>query len=246
MRGDAPAAPMENAHSIRGDAFECPLVAKRMLHAMRRQRTGGWATLDAPALQALLTDAVERDRGLRDRLMLEARSANADGLPEMQAAVRQASAVTRFLDWGEAAGYGDNLRHLAGLLEQWLRGPHAHHVVELAELAIANAERSLEQIDDSNGEVMPAVQEIVEIHRRACEQTKPDAARLAERLFTLQTEGQRDGWMFGNAKSGRARCRISSNIRMLDAMPNAASAWRTSDAPATRDRCRPERALRQK
>lgn len=150
------------------------------------------ATLDESALREWLMEAVERDRGLRDRLLLEAKSVNADGLGDMKAAVRQATSVSRFLEWDEAGDYGDNLTHLARLLEQWLRGPHAQHVVELAELAIENAERSLEQIDDSNGEVMPAIQELVEIHRRACEQTKPDATRLAERLFRLQTEGQWD------------------------------------------------------
>jgi tetratricopeptide (TPR) repeat protein len=149
-------------------------------------------TLDAAALRALLADAMERDRGLRDRLLLEAKSANAGGLAEMKAAVHQASAVTRFLDWGEAGDYGDKLLHLAGLLEQWIQGSRAHHVVELAELAIVNAERSLEQIDDSNGEVMPAIHELADIHRRACEQTGPDAVRLAERLFRFQTEGQWD------------------------------------------------------
>lgn len=148
--------------------------------------------LDASVLRERLMEAAERDRGLRDRLLLEAKSANADGLADMKAAVRQATSVSRFLDWDEAGDYGDGLTHLARLLEQWLRGPHARHVVELTELAIENAERSLEHIDDSNGEVMPSIEALIDVHRRACEQTKPDAARLAERLFKLQTEGQWD------------------------------------------------------
>ncbi len=77
---------------------------------------------------------------------------------------------------------------LVGILRQRLAGPHAAQVVELAELAVAEAERSLEQIDDSGGSVMPAIQELVSVHHEACLQTHPDPVWLAERLFRLQTE----------------------------------------------------------
>ncbi len=60
------------------------------------------------------------------------------------------------------------------------------------ELAIAGAEESLEQIDDSNGEAMPAIQLLAEVHRRACQQRRPDPVEPAERLFHLQTEGSWD------------------------------------------------------
>lgn len=59
----------------------------------------------------------------------------------------------------------------------------------LCELAIANAEKGLEQIDDSSGDVMPAIRQLAEMHGRACEQTNPDAVRLSERIFHFQMEG---------------------------------------------------------
>lgn len=169
-----------------------PVKPRRKRKTYGEQIQAYLESLDASMLLERLMEAAERDRGLRDRLLLEAKSVNADGLADMKAAVRQATSVTRFLDWDETGDYGDGLTHLARLLEQWLRGPHALHVVELTELAIENAERSLEHIDDSNGEVMASIEALVDVHRRACEQTKPDVARLAERLFRLQTEGQWD------------------------------------------------------
>ncbi len=176
---------------FRADDAE-PAKPRRKRKTYSEQIQGYLATLDASALQGWLMEAMERDRGLRDRLLLQARATHASGLTEMKSAVRQVCTVSRFLDWGEAGDYGDNLVQLAQSLRQWLEGPHARHVVELAELAIASAEHSLEQIDDSNGEVMPAIQQLVEAHVLACEQTRPDAIQLAQRLFRFQTDGHWD------------------------------------------------------
>ena len=65
-------------------------------------------------------------------------------------------------------------------------------MVELCELAIAGAEKILEQIDDSNGDVMPAILELASVHLDACKVTGPDPVKLAKRLFPLPTEGRWD------------------------------------------------------
>ncbi|KVD78939.1 hypothetical protein WS62_28385 [Burkholderia sp. ABCPW 14] len=147
------------------------------------------ATLAKDALQELLLEAVARDLTLRNKLLFAARAAGASDLPGMKAAVRQAARISRPLDWREAGAYGDGLVSLADMLRQRLSGSHAAQVVELSELAIAGAEKSLEQIDDSGGEVMPAIRELAAVHLDACKLTRPDPVKLAERLFRLQTEG---------------------------------------------------------
>ena len=147
------------------------------------------STLSEEALRDLILQAAERDTTLRDSLLFAARTANVDDLPSIRTAVRQATRVSGPLDWREASAYGDGLLSLAAMLRQRLTGPHAAHVVELAEIAIAEAEKSLEQIDDSSGNVMPAIQQLAAVHLDACMQTKPDAIKLAERLFRYQTEG---------------------------------------------------------
>jgi uncharacterized Zn finger protein len=150
------------------------------------------ATLGKDALKELLMDAVERDLTLRDKLLFTARAAGTSDLPGMKAAVSQATRISRPLDWRESGAYGDGLMSLADMLRQRLSGPHAAQVVELSELAIAGAEKSLEQIDDSNGDVIPAILELASVHLDACKLTAPDPVKLAERLFRFQTEGKWD------------------------------------------------------
>ncbi|SPB18176.1 zinc finger SWIM domain-containing protein [Caballeronia novacaledonica] len=150
------------------------------------------ATLDDDAIRKLLLEAVERDMVLRDKLLFAARAASANDLPSMKAAVREATRIGRPLDWREAGGFGDGLFSLAEALRLRLSGPAAAQVVELAELAIAGAEESLEQIDDSNGDVMPGILELAAVHLEACKQTSPDPVKLADRLFRYQSEGAWD------------------------------------------------------
>ncbi|MBN3818334.1 hypothetical protein G3N57_17735 [Paraburkholderia sp. Se-20369] len=150
------------------------------------------AALDEDALRHWLLDAAERDRTLRDRLLFEARAANADDVSSLKAAVRQLARVARPLGWDEAHVYGENLFELADMLRRQLAGPHAAQVVELAELAIADAEASLEQIDDSDGSVAPGIRELADLHLDACRRTQPDPVKLAERLFRLQADGRWD------------------------------------------------------
>jgi hypothetical protein len=147
------------------------------------------ATLDEDTVRDLLLEAVERDMALRDKPLFAARAATANDLPSMKTAVRQATRISRPLDWREAGAYGDGLMSLADMLRERLAGPHAAQVVDLTELAIAGAEKILEQIDDSGGDVMPAIMELAAVHLEACRQTRPDAVKLAERLFRFQTEG---------------------------------------------------------
>ncbi|MFM0073147.1 SWIM zinc finger family protein [Paraburkholderia sediminicola] len=147
------------------------------------------ATLGEDTMRDLLLEAAEHDMTLRDKLLFAARAANASDLSSMKTAVRQATRISRPLDWREAGAYGDALISLADMLRQRLSGPHAAQVVELAELAISGAQTSLEQIDDSGGDVLPAIMELASAHLEACRQTRPDAVKLAERLFLYQTEG---------------------------------------------------------
>ncbi len=148
------------------------------------------ATLDESALRRWLLEAVDRDVALRDKLLFAARSATANDLPALKTTVRQTTRVTRLLRWQEAREYADGLLSLADMLRLLLDGPYAANVMELAELAIEGAEKSLERIDDSGGYVIPALHELAAVHREACERTGPEPVALAERLYRLQREDQ--------------------------------------------------------
>lgn len=142
--------------------------------------------LDKDVLQEFLLDAAEFDRNLRDKLLLAARATQASDLSSMKEVVRTTTRVQRPLDWREAGIYAEKLAGLVDTLRQRLAGPHAAEVVELSELAIAGADKGLEKVDDSNGYVWPTIHELAAVHLEACEQTRPDPAKLAERLFRLQ------------------------------------------------------------
>lgn len=198
------------------------------------------ATLGKDALQDLLMDAVERDLTLRDKLLFAARAAGTSDLPGMKAAVRQATRISRPLNWRESGDYGDGLMLLADMLRQRLAGPHAAQVVELSELAIAGAEKSLEQIDDSSGDVMPAILELASVHLDACTLTSPDPVKLAERLFRLQTEGEWDtfydvlpAYAAPLGKNGLSRYRelVNEAWEALPALPPGEDDQRSYDSP---------------
>ncbi|MEK6424338.1 MAG: SWIM zinc finger family protein [Burkholderia gladioli] len=148
------------------------------------------ATLSKEALQTYLLDAAERDVALRDRLLFAARASDGADAQTLKAVVRQMTRTSGLVDWQMAGEYADGLLSLADMLRQRLSAPNgqAKQVVELSELAIAGAEHSLEQIDDSNGNVMPAILELAAVHLDACKQTAPEPVTLAERLFRFQTE----------------------------------------------------------
>jgi len=185
-------------------------------------------TLDEHALRRWLLDATERDRSLRDRLLFDARAAQAGDVTSLRAAVRQLARVSRPLAWDEAHLYGEQLFELADMLRRQLAGAHAAHVVELAEQAIAEAEASLERVDDSDGSVAPGIGELAAVHLDACIQTRPDPVKLADRLFRLQTAGEWDTFrdvlpayaeVLGDAGLGRYRERVEGSWAVLPARP---------------------------
>ncbi|WP_051071649.1 SWIM zinc finger domain-containing protein [Azoarcus sp. KH32C] len=149
------------------------------------------ATLDEVALRALLLEAVGRDELLRDKLVMAARANSSSDLNGLRAVVKQATDTHGFLDWREAASYAYRLDDLAELLERRIEFGSVG-LVELIEEAIADAEEALQQIDDSNGEVIPAIKRLQRVHLSACSVLRPEPVALARRLFEFQMNGEWD------------------------------------------------------
>lgn len=149
------------------------------------------ATLEESELREALLDAAEWDRRLRDKLLFAAKASAGSDTASLRAAIRQATRASGFLDWREAADYAARLEQLTGLLEKRI-GDGNPRLVELIEEAIAFAESALGNIDDSNGEVYPAIEALQAVHLQACTNLNPDPVALAERLFRYQMEGEWD------------------------------------------------------
>lgn len=141
-------------------------------------------------LVELLLDTAERDERLYQSLLLKAecvvRGADADKV--FRKAIDRATGIYGFMDWREVGDFAANLNQVVELLAELLTPDNAAILIELAEYAIESVEESLEQIDDSNGEVGGIVQALGDLHLNACKLAKPKPRTLAERLFRLETE----------------------------------------------------------
>lgn len=140
-------------------------------------------------LVELLLDTAERDDRLYQSLLFKAERAAAgtDVVNVFHKAIDQATRTHGFIDWRESGDFAANLDQVVESLAELLTPDSASMLIELAEYAIERVEESLEQIDDSNGEVGGIVATLGDLHLRACELAKPEPQALAERLFRLET-----------------------------------------------------------
>ena len=143
------------------------------------------------------------DPGIRDKLLFSARAGVGSDISSLRSVVRQATKVSSFVDWREVGAYANRLGDLAQILDERI-GDGNPKLVELIEDAIAQAEDSLQQIDDSNGEVMPVIMQLRGVHERACNHLGPDPVALAERLIPVR-DHRRLGYFPQRASPGYER-----------------------------------------
>ncbi|MGR8936088.1 MAG: DUF6880 family protein [Gammaproteobacteria bacterium] len=144
--------------------------------------------IPAKAEFGVLLDAAERDERLFRSLLLKAErtAGSLDVVKSYRRMIDNATRSRGFIDYDEAGAYGDELAQIVESLQELLTPEDAGALVELAEHAIERIEAALEQIDDSNGEVGGVVQELSDLHLRACEMARPEPLALAERLFDYE------------------------------------------------------------
>ncbi len=147
--------------------------------------------LGAEALLKLVLEAARRDDGLREKLLMAATVSESKGLSSLRKVVKQATRTNGFVEWREAGDYANRLEDLAALLEQRI-GDGTPELVGVIEEAISLAEEALQHIDDSGGEVMPAILGLRKVHLTACNALRPDPVTLAGRLHDFQMHGEWD------------------------------------------------------
>lgn len=115
-----------------------------------------YLTTQAPeALIDLLLEVAQRDDRLYRSLLLKAERTGGGGnvANAFRGAIDEATRIHAFIDWREAGTFAGNIDQVADSLAELLKPDTAATLVELAEYAIERLENSLEQIDDSNGEI---------------------------------------------------------------------------------------------
>ena len=148
-------------------------------------------SLDEAALRALVFEASLRDDALREKLLMAAAVAESKDLKSLRNVVEQATRTHGFVEWREAGNYANRLDDLAVLLEERI-AEGVPELVLLIEEAVSLAEAALQHIDDSGGEVMPAILHLQKVHLAACIALRPDPVALGKRLHDYQIDGEWD------------------------------------------------------
>jgi uncharacterized Zn finger protein len=151
-------------------------------------------TLPQSKLVDVLIDHAHDDEALARKLLLRTAtptSAKAD-VASLRALIEQAFAFRSFVPYREVWGYVRGIEEATDVLEAQLEQGDGGDVVDLAEHALKAAERALDHIDDSDGQMGDAIARIEELHLDACNRARPDPTALAERLFAWELDGPWD------------------------------------------------------
>lgn len=137
----------------------------------------------------LLLDVAQRDDRLYQSLLLKAeRTGGGDNVAEaFRRAIDSATRIHEHVDWHEVSTFAGNIDQMVDSLAELLKPDTAAILVGLAEYAIEQVEHTMEQIDDSDGEISDVVYRLGELHLKACDMARPEPMDLAERLFRYQT-----------------------------------------------------------
>ncbi len=146
-------------------------------------------TQQQDVLIELLLDVAQRDDRLYQSLLLKAERTGGGGnvTKAFQRAIDSATRIQGHVDWHEVGDFAGGIDQVADSLAELLKPDTAATLVELAEYAIERVENTLEQIDDSDGEIGDVVYRLGELHLKACVMAQPEPTDLAERLFRFET-----------------------------------------------------------
>jgi uncharacterized Zn finger protein len=152
-------------------------------------------SLPQSELVELLIDHAHEDEALARQLLLRVArpaSGTAADVASLRALVERAFAFRDFVPYREVWGYVRGIEEAIDLLEALLEEGRGGDVVELAEHALKVAERALEHIDNSDGQMADVIARLEDLHLEACRRARPDPVALAERLFAWELDGAWD------------------------------------------------------
>ncbi|MEO1132204.1 MAG: DUF6880 family protein [Cyanobacteria bacterium J06639_1] len=141
-------------------------------------------------LVKLILDRAMEDTRWRENLLMKAAASHTGGadIKTFRRALQNAIPIGEFVDYYAADGYADEVQQAVDGLETLIEMGYASDVVELCEEAIAMLDDALNSIDDSNGNMSPIMEQVQDLHLRACKIAKPNPSALAERLLDIELE----------------------------------------------------------
>lgn len=133
----------------------------------------------------------------------------------------------------DARDFVATLDQLADSLAELLKPDTTATLIELAEYAIEQTEASLEQVDDSDGELGDVVVRLGEFHLQACLMARPNPVALAERLFELTFTLAFGLWSFDPPCSSNWPASSKRHARTMPSASTAAWCHPSSTEPTT-------------
>lgn len=137
------------------------------------------------ALVEIIMDQAVKDENLLDRLMLKTARFGQKGLDvaAFRHAISRATSTRGFVDYESAHDFATGIENVVDSIEELLTEGYAKEVIELAEYALKRVEKALGEMDDSDGYMGGIIEQLQEIHHKACIEAKPEPKALAKQLF---------------------------------------------------------------
>jgi uncharacterized Zn finger protein len=134
----------------------------------------------------LVMEQAMEDESLRERLLLRASRMGGLNLATFRRAIDDA---VNFHDdyYGPPWDYARGIQNVVGAIEEMLEEGFAGEVVGLSEYALARVEEATRY--DLDGAMDGIIEDLEEIHLKACTRAKPDPEALAKRLFDWELGG---------------------------------------------------------
>ena len=142
----------------------------------------------------MLLDWAKDDNRLHERILLYAarRTSPDGGAAAVRRAFDNAVRVYDFVPYREANGWARGVDDAIDSVEQLLEDGQGSAVIELCDSALQSLEAAIEAVDDSDGHFGLLRDRLQNIHYRACQETRPDAVKLARRLFQRELQSDLD------------------------------------------------------
>jgi uncharacterized Zn finger protein len=150
-------------------------------------------------LVGIVMEQAMQDEGLRERLLLRASRMGGLNLAAFHRAIDDAIIFDDDY-YGPPWEYARGIQNVVGAIEELLEEGFAAEVVELSEYALAKTEGASGY--DVDGTIGNIIEELEEVHLKACKQAKPDPEALAKRLLDWELGSDHD--MFFDALNNYA------------------------------------------
>jgi len=156
-------------------------------------------TREKSELVEMLMREILENENLRGQLLLAAARSNPRGVDvkAYRKEIKRVFNVGDYDDYNGGFGYSADIEKTVESIEDLLEDGHAETVIDLCEYALQLASKALNYVHESDGEIEDVMEQLQELHLRACDEAKPDAENLARRLFDWELSGDWD--VFYNA-----------------------------------------------